>query len=657
MITNKIRHSVIIFILLITFSHLKVDALPIDTIRVAGDNNYPPYEYVDDNGIYKGFNVDIMRAIAIELGIEIELIPMPWYQAISALERGEVDAIQGMTYSSQRGERFDFSDVLVVNYQAVFVLKETKYITELQDLKGVKVAYQEGDISEEIVSSIDGIIPIIKNNQEESMEALIKGEVEAVIGNRLTGLYILQKERIFDEIKIVGEPLDVTEYMAATLKENNEVLKLLNTGIQTIKDNGTYDKIYKKWFGEVFQDKASIWKRLLSITIVILLITIIGIIVTVKWNQQLKKEVFKRTYEVDRTNRLLMEGKYQLEKSNRLRGKILENIINGIITFNIDQRVSVFNRAAEEILAKKIEKDMEWRELGLDKILSPIALDTALKGDIWKENLEWERLGNRDVYVESNLIPLKNRNHDVEGFVLLLRDYSDEKHLRDIVYHADKMQSLGRLAAGLAHEIRNPLTAIKTYTDILPNKFESKEYREHFMEVIPKEIKRIDDLLTLLLDYARPKIGVYQPTSFKNLISKITSLFSIHLKQKGIKIVYDVEDITLWCDEQQLHQVLVNLLLNSIEAIDDDGKITIFAQEENNRAIIKIIDNGCGIPPEALSKIFDPFFTLKTKGYGLGLAISRQLVEDNKGMIEFSSKIGDGTEVTINLPIVKEGIQ
>lgn len=645
----------ILLVLIIYSFHIKVDALPIQTIRIAGDNNYPPYEYVDKNEIYKGFNVDIMRAIAIELGIEIEIIPMNWYQAIGALEKGEVDAIQGMTYSQQRGESFAFSDVLVVNSQAIFVLKETNYIAELQDLRGVAVGFQAKDISEEIVSSIEGIIPVAKNNQEESMEALLRGEVEAVIGNRLTGLYISQREKQFDEIKIVGEPLYATEYMAATLKGNTEVLKLLNMGIEIIKKNGTYDKIYQKWFGEIFQDKTGLWKKLLAITMLILLITIIGAVFTINWNRQLKKEVFKRTYELDKINRVLKKRKYQLEHSNRLRGKILENIIIGIITFNPNQRVSAFNKAAEKILAKKVEINKDWKDLELDKILSPTALKKVMKGEIWRENLEWDRVGSIKVYVECNLIPIRDKNDEVEGFILLLRDYSEEKHLRDIIYHADKMQSLGRLAAGLAHEIRNPLTAIKTFVDLLPNKFESLDYRKKVIEVVPKEIQRIDHLVTLLLDYARPKPRTCKFTGLRSLLNEITNLLSIHLKQKNIEFIYEIDDITLWCDEQQIQQVLVNLILNSIEAIGEKGKIVVSAMEENDEAIIKVIDNGCGIPSEALNKIFDPFFTLKPKGYGLGLAISFQLIEDNKGRIEFSSKVGEGTIATLYLSIAKGG--
>ncbi|SCZ07918.1 transporter substrate-binding domain-containing protein [Alkaliphilus peptidifermentans] len=650
---KKIIIYLVFFLLVCSFS-IVVDALPIQTIRIAGDDNYPPYEYLDEKGIYKGFNVDIMRAIAIELGIEIEIIPMPWYQAIEALEKGEVDAIQGMTYSLQRTEKFDFSDVLVVNSQAIFVLKETNYIAELQDLREVTVAYQAGDISEEIVSSIEGIMPIVKNNQEESMEALLKGEVEAAIGNRHTGLYILQRDRHFQEIKIVGEPLHATEYMAATIKGNTEVLKLLNKGIEGIKRNGTYDKIYRKWFGETFLDKTAIWRKMLLITMLILLMTIIGATFTINWNRKLKKEVFKRTYELDKTNRILQERKHQLEHSNRLRGKILENIFSGIITFNSDQRVSAFNRAAEKILDKEVKVDREWKQLGLDKLLSSAALNKVMEGEIWSENLEWHREGSRKVYVECNLIPIKDKDYEMEGFVLLLRDYSEEKYLRDIVYHTDKMKSLGRLVAGLAHEIRNPLTAIKTFIDLLPNKFYSQDYREKVIEVVPKEIDRIDHLVTLLLDYARPKAGVHQSTSLRSLINEIRDLLSIHLKQKKIEFIYEINDITLWCDEQQIQQVLVNLILNSIEAIGEKGKIVLSARIEKDEAVIQIIDNGCGIPEEALNNIFDPFFTLKTKGYGLGLAISYQLIEDNKGRIEFSSKVGEGTIANLHLPIAKE---
>ncbi len=195
-----------------------------------------------------GFNVDMMRAIAIELGIEIELIPMGWQEAMDALESGEVDAVQGMTRSALREEKFDFSLPLVTNSQAIFVLKETNYISTLDDLAGKKASFQLGDISYELGGrDIKDIERYIKINQEEAIDLLLNGKVDAFVGNRLTGIYYLQREGNFDKVKIVGgEPMHITEYCTSVQKGDTEVLDIINQGLDGIKKNGNYDKIYKK---------------------------------------------------------------------------------------------------------------------------------------------------------------------------------------------------------------------------------------------------------------------------------------------------------------------------------------------------------------------------------------------------------------------------
>lgn len=275
-------------------------------LRIAGDNDHPPYEYVDENGNYKGFNVDIMRAVGIELGIEIEFAPMEWKEAINALEEGEVDAIQGMSKTNDRKKLFSFASPTVTNSQAMFVLKGTNYITELTDLSDVRVSFQEGDINEEMIHSIPGIIAIPKKNQKEAIHSLLNGESEVFIGNRLTGLYYLQKEKKTDLIKIAGEPIGVVEYGPATKKGNGRVRDKLSLGIETIKKNGTYQKIYKKWFGENLLSRGYILQVFIKEIVSGALIIVLVILFFVFWNKKLKSEVSKRTSELENANRNLI---------------------------------------------------------------------------------------------------------------------------------------------------------------------------------------------------------------------------------------------------------------------------------------------------------------------------------------------------------------
>lgn len=517
----------IITILLMPFAlHAKDEkALAGKVIRIGGDNNYPPYEFVDESGNYRGFNVDIMRAVAIELGVDIELVPMTWGSALYFLKQGEIDAIQGITRTDSREEIFDFTEALVTNSQNIFVMKSTTHIAGLEDLSGLKVAIQAGDVTDEILARVPDIVLIEKENQAKALDALLDGEVEAYVGNRLTGTYYIQKRGLTEEVKIVGEPMYVTQYSSAVQKGDKETLELLNKGIETIKKNGTYDKIYKKWFGEEILEPGIRWQRLLYVSLAIILIALIAIVVIIIWNRSLKKEVDYRATEI--------------------------------------------------------------------------------------------------------------------------------KRLYDMAMHDDKMKALGELSAGVAHELRNPLTSIKVFIDMLPDKINNSEFIEELMKIVPMEINRLNSLVSTLLDYAKPKASIPQKNNLQEVLSDILILLKKKINEKKIKIIESETDIELWVDASQLKQILINILLNSIEAIESDGIISITGNIDGESAIITIEDNGCGIPQDALSKIFDPFFTSKKYGYGIGLSITHQLIKENKGEIKIDSTEGVGTISTIKLPTIR----
>lgn len=500
------------------------DPLPINskTLKIAGDNNYPPYEYIDINGVYKGFNVDIIRAIAIELGLDVELIPTSWENAVSMLSNGEVDAIQGMTLSPERDVLFDFSDEIVVNSQSIFVLSETTYISDLKDLNGKKVSVQDDDITSEILKDYPDIEVIGKINQYQAIELLLDGEVDAFIGNRLTGIYNVQRFGLTESIKIVGETLSTTPYSIAVGNGNKDLQNLFNDGLVAIKENGTYNKIYSKWFGETIVDINQQFKEIIYMLLTVMLIILVSLLIVYLINMRLKKEVAQRTQEI--------EDLYELAK------------------------------------------------------------------------------------------------------------------------HNDKMQALGVLSAGLAHELRNPLTSIKTFIDLIPLKINDDNFKRELMNIVPKELKRLDELVGSLLDYSKPRPTQPKSINLHEIILEIKTMFKKNLQEKNIRLNQSNTDVNLFVDESQLKQILINIILNSVDAIEDKGLIEISAKEGDKKTSLTIKDNGKGIEKEELGKLFDPFYSSKNSGYGIGLSITDRLVRENNGNIKIESDIGQGTRVIIQLP-------
>ncbi len=193
-------------------------------------------------------------AISVEQGVQIHLIPMTWDQAIEALEMGTVDAVQGMSKTRQREDRFDLSMPLLINEQVIFVDKATQFIVNLDDMTGRRIAYQSGDVNFEQLDKLEGVQLVGVRDQLEGLGLLQSGQVDVFIGNKLTGLYNMQKQGWTQDTKIVGEAIERHEYGIAVAKGNGALLQVLDKGLHTIKANGTYDKIYNKWFGMLLVD-------------------------------------------------------------------------------------------------------------------------------------------------------------------------------------------------------------------------------------------------------------------------------------------------------------------------------------------------------------------------------------------------------------------
>ena len=271
-------------------------------IRIAGDSNFPPYEFLDEKGEYKGFNIDIMNAIEEAMDVEIELIPMRWSDAVSALETGQIDAIQGMSKIPSREGKYKFTQATVINSSGIFIRKDKYYIEDIKDLSGARIAYQIGDINEEKIKDIPYAIMVPRYNQIEGIQALLDDEADAFIGNKAVVIYRLNKMKKANKIKLVGEPLGETAYGPVTLPENDEVYAILSEGLSLIKHNGVYEKIYTKWFGNQLSHSYFTIRNYLKEILIVVGIIILIILGFAIWNKRLKIEVAKRTEELERAN-------------------------------------------------------------------------------------------------------------------------------------------------------------------------------------------------------------------------------------------------------------------------------------------------------------------------------------------------------------------
>ncbi|MGX6443456.1 MHYT domain-containing protein [Neobacillus sp. K501] len=217
---------------------------------------------------------------------------------------------------------------------------------------------------------------------------------------------------------------------------------------------------------------------------------------------------------------------------------------------------------------------------------------------------------------------------------------------------SEKLSLVGELAAGVAHEIRNPLTALKGFTQMIDENTDNKA-NKRYLKIMYDEINRINFIVSEFMVLSKPHIVHIGLTDLSKSIQNVIDLLNTHAIMKNIEIhpKFVGDSFILNCEENQIKQVLANIIKNSIEAMQEGGKIEIHLEQKNSYFVINVSDNGIGIPEESIHLVGKPFFTTKTEGTGLGLMVSKKIIQNHKGKFEIQSNPEDGTTVTISLPI------
>jgi two-component system sensor histidine kinase HydH len=239
------------------------------------------------------------------------------------------------------------------------------------------------------------------------------------------------------------------------------------------------------------------------------------------------------------------------------------------------------------------------------------------------------------------------------GNMLLIQDISQVKELEEELRRNEKLAALGKMAAGVAHELRNPLSSIKGLAVLLKSRFKEDSNDREKADTLVQEVERLNRSIGELLDYARPHKLQTMKISLETVLQKAMSLIRMDVETIGIRMETEFQEHLplVEADQDKLIQVFLNLFLNSLQAMENGGVLSIKTSVENARVICIIADTGCGIDPKYSSKVFDPYFTTKNDGTGLGLAMSAKIIEEHGGTIEFESTAGKGTIVKVGLPV------
>jgi PAS domain S-box-containing protein len=358
----------------------------------------------------------------------------------------------------------------------------------------------------------------------------------------------------------------------------------------------------------------------------------------------------------------------ELEDVKNVTESIIQSIGSGIIITEINDSITYINRAGERILGytkeELIGKPFSIFSLREKQSVIPTFLNNPDDMDTRKEG--WMRKKDHTEFPVGFTINnhLSVRGEKI-GKIVVFRDLTNVYKIQEEILRMDRLVSLGKLASGIAHELRNPLAGIKTTAQALSEEMSGEDSRREYLNRITKEIDRLNDLLKTFFSFAKPQNLNLVHCHIKDIINEIIPFLIKEIADKKIRFIetYHPKLSKIKVDKTQMHQVFLNLFLNAIQAMPDGGDLKIEANPipptpaegaKQNFIKVAVSDTGKGIPPHIVHKIFDPFFTTKPKGIGLGLSITYQIIKKHGGTIKVESQWEKGTSFIINLPEMLE---
>ncbi|HSL91838.1 MAG TPA: ATP-binding protein [Candidatus Limnocylindrales bacterium] len=358
--------------------------------------------------------------------------------------------------------------------------------------------------------------------------------------------------------------------------------------------------------------------------------------------------------DIRKTRQRVQAREDDLQKLESFHKLVVENIRSGILTVDMRGRLNFVNDTActilgvrrEEVVGKSVEKVFGGLELS----------DSRTESRLPRQEISFRRADGAEIFLGFSSSPLKDADGKVIGNVVIFQDLTPVKQMEERVRIADRLAGVGELAAGLAHEIRNPLASIAGSSQMLRETPELQEDARMLLDIIERESMRLNGLISDFLAYTGPSLRNVGPVNMADLIAEvIDAVRAGEAREKGVEVEKpSLGNLFVDGDAEQLKQVLWNLVRNAVQATPPGGSVRIDLLSQlwhaQRYAVTTVSDTGKGIDPAITSKIFNPFFTTKDGGTGLGLAISQRIVQFHKGFIEARSQPGHGSTFSVFLP-------
>ena len=654
-------------------------------IIIGGDNQYPPYEYLDDNGQPAGFNVDLTRAIAKQLNLAVKIELDQWNQVRKGVQSGQVDLVQGMFYSTERDKTVNFSPAHSLVGHVIVTRKKQPHPESLDQLQGQSILVMQGDILHDLALKQGlekQLVPV--SSQEEALRLLASGQYDCALVARIPALYWAQKNG-WNNLHVGKRSVVSPEYCYATLPENQTLLNDFSEALQTLKNSGEYRTIYNKWFGHYADAGVSLREISLYILLAIAPFGVLLILITV-WNKGLKKKVEEKTAKLELE---ILQHKKTTEFLSEERKKfqtifehvvdyslILKQTANDLVIVDLSESACLAHGYTREELIGKSINILDANKV--DNSIAKSRLDDLEKNPTVTFEAEHKHKDGRIFPVE---VVIRSLEIGGEPFIFAIeRNITSRKkmqqekvELENHIRQKYKMEAVGVLAGGIAHNFNNNLAIILGNLELAQLKSGPDESVHKYIKNAHIAVLRSRNLTQQILSYSRnqgaAKTFLVQP----NLIIDETIKLMRATLPSAVDITYQsyVEDrlTTIAVNSNQLEEALINLCTNAVDAMDEKGTIAIelkslylhqseflpqYSCKNGPYVCISVADTGSGMNEAVMNRIFDPFFTTKEvdHGTGMGLATLQGFIKSCGGMVKVKSALGQGSTFELFFPLV-----
>ena len=607
------------------------------------DRSSPPLRYVDsESGQYIGLVVDYVNALSIELGIEIKLEPLVWSHALKKLENGETD-FSDMFRSKERSEKFLFSDKIYYLRGIIVTNSDSTSLKSTEDLKDLLVAVPAGDFAIDFLKSKnpDQKFLLTRDNYT-ALEKVRDGFADAVVGDEPVLSYYMKKLPGREVLKILPEPAYEQECVLGVPKTEKILVNIINKGIYSLNSKGMMLKIQQKWLGVTagfVQSKKT--ERILFVLMIIAVFLVLGLFIFSQFNKALKREIAKRTEELNLSR-------------NELR-ITFDGLAHLMATYNEKCEIVNVNKSFRNYLGKSPVDILNKHCLSLNKKFFENCSSCIVKKTFNQNKIFKMEKSDKGLIYELSSYPIELQKSEVKKVLLMVKDITTEKITEKKYFQENKLAAIGQLAAGMAHEIRNPLGLIRNYSYLL--KHTADRDNPQFSKCISQietSVDKASGIIDNILNFSRLDNEDNEVINVRRFIDEILQLEVKNMDRKKVSCEVSCSDnVSYLINREVLKHIVFNLIGNAVDAMPDGGNLFISAEKSDKQLIMIFRDTGSGIPEENMKNIFNPFFTTKKrgKGTGLGLYIVYSDIRRYGGDITAESTPGKGTVFSVYLPL------